>query len=127
MNEESGYLTVSVNTAKGSFPIEGATVRIYSEGFEPLYTFSTDSSGRTPAAELPAPPLSASQTPDTGVVPYARYTIDTEYPGYYTVENINAPVYPGVLSLQNVSMIPRSVGILPYEDTRFNESPAPDL
>ncbi len=128
-NTDTGYLVVAVSAARGSFPIEGARVRIYStenDDTRLLYTLTTDSSGRTEKIELPAPPLSASQTPDTGEIPYASYNIDTDYDGYYTIENINAPIYSGITSIQNVSMIPIT-DVRPNEDTRFNESMGPDL
>ncbi len=128
-NTDTGYLVVAVTSARGNFPIEGARVRVYStegEDIQLLYTLITDESGRTEKIELPAPPFSASQAPDTGVVPYAQYNIDTDYDGYFTVQNINAPVYSGVTSIQNVALIP-TTDIRPNEDTRFNESANPDL
>ena len=128
-NTDTGYLVVAVSAARGNFPLEGARVRIYStENDEPrlLYTLTTDSSGRTKSIELPAPPLSASLTPDTAEIPYASYNIDTDYEGYYTIENINAPIYSGITSIQNVAMIPIT-DVRPNESTRFNESTGPDL
>ena len=128
-NTDTGFLVVAVSAQRGNLPIEGARVRVYSTENEDnilLYTLITDASGRTERIELPAPPLSASQTPDTGEIPYASYNIDTDYDGYYTIENINAPIYSGITSIQNVAMIPIT-DVKPYEDTRFNESKAPDL
>ena len=128
-NTDTGFLVVAVSAQRGNFPIEGARVRVYSTENEDnilLYTLITDASGRTERIELPAPPLSASQTPATGEIPYASYNIDTDYDGYYTIENINAPIYSGITSIQNVAMIPIT-DVKPYEATRFNESKAPDL
>lgn len=130
-NSETGYLTVAVTAAKGSFPIEGAEVRVYTggdEGVTLIKKLTTDTSGRTETLALPAPPFSASQRPDSGEVPYAQYIIETDYPGYYTVQNINAPIYSGVTSIQNVALVPVSQGDnVPYDDIRFNESMVPDL
>lgn len=128
-NTDTGYLVVAVSAARGNFPIEGARVRVYAtenEDTRLLYTLITDSAGRTEKIELPAPPREASQTPDTGEIPYASYNIDTDYEGYYTIENINAPIYSGITSIQNVAMIPIT-DVKPNEDTRFNESVSPDL
>lgn len=132
-NTDKGFLIVSVTSARGSFPISGANVRIYStenDGTQLLYTLVTDESGKTVKVALDAPPFSASQSPDSGIVPYARYIIDTDYSGYYSVQNINAPIYSGITSIQNVSLIPitenRRVNA-PTEDTRFNESVTPQL
>ena len=131
MNEEIGYLVVSVTGARGNFPLKGAVVRIYADNgendLELISVLETDSSGRTAVVPLPAPMRSASMTPDSGVQPYSLYTVDTDYDGYYSVQNINVPIYPGITAIQSVAMIPKSYGVTPNEDTRFNESDAPDL
>lgn len=129
-NSATGYLVVAVRTAGDSIPIEGAQVRIYTGGDEVslIKTLVTDLSGRTEIISLPAPPFSASQRPDSGEVPYSQYIIETDYPGYYSVQNINAPIYPGITSIQNVSLVPIPMGDnIPYDDIRFNESTPPDL
>ncbi|MBR5514590.1 MAG: hypothetical protein IKU52_00130 [Clostridia bacterium] len=130
-NTETGYLTVAVSGAKGSFPIEGAQVRVYStenDDITLLKTLITDRSGKTETVALPAPPFSASQRPDSGIIPYTQYIIETDYPGYYRVQNINAPIYSGVTSIQNVALVPISkADDIPYDDIRFNESMAPNL
>lgn len=127
--EEKGYLRVKVTAARGNFPLEGAKVRIYSteqNTLSLLSTLTTDSSGRTRLIELSAPPFSASQSPDSGIIPYTFYTIETDYDGYYSVQNIMAPIYSGVTSVQNVAMVPKGI-TRPNEDTRFNLSAVPDL
>lgn len=129
-NNEVGYLVVAVRTAGDSLPVEGAEVRVYTGGDNVtlLKKLTTDSSGRTEILTLPAPPFSASQRPDSGEVPYSQYIIETDYPGYYSVQNINAPIYSGVTSIQNVSLVPIASGNnIPYDDIRFNESTPPDL
>lgn len=129
-NSETGYLVVAVRTAGASIPIEGAEVRVYTGGdnVSLLRTLKTDRSGRTEIIALPAPPFAASQRPDSAEIPYSQYIIETDYPGYYSVQNIDAPIYPGITSIQNVSLVPISMGdTVPYDDIRFNESMAPEL
>ncbi|MBE6687089.1 MAG: hypothetical protein E7591_07640 [Ruminococcaceae bacterium] len=130
-NTETGYLRIAVTTAKGSLPIEGAEVRIYS-GSDDTVTLikrlTTDRSGKTELISLPAPPFSLSQSPGSDEIPFAKYIIETDHPGYYTVQNIDAPVYSGVTSIQNVALVPISYGDeIPYDDVRFNESTVPNL
>lgn len=131
VNNETGYLTVSVSTAKGSLPIEGALVRVYTGGDSELTlikTLTTDSSGRTETVALPAPPFALSQRPGNGEAVFSQYIIETDYPGYYSVQNINAPVYSGITSIQNVALVPVSAADnIPYDDIRINESMVPDL
>lgn len=127
--DQTGYLTVAVTAARGNFPLEGARVRVYSteaKGIELLATMTTDISGQTDKLPLSAPPFSASQSPDSNVTPYSLYTIETDLEGYYTVQNIRAPIFSGITSVQRVAMIPRGE-VRPSEDTRFNESSIPML
>ena len=62
-----GKLVVAVTTAQGTIPLPGAlvTVSAQTEDGPVLYRIvRTDTSGRTPVLELPAPSLSDSLSPD---------------------------------------------------------------
>lgn len=109
----TGYLTVTVRTADGALPIEGAavTVREGDEGGAVIRTLYTDISGRTPIIALSTPAVGGSLAPG-GVRPYAIYDILVEKDGYYIHENRGAPVFAGVTSVQGVDLIPVS----PYGD-----------
>ena len=109
----NGFLIVTVRTAGGALPIEGATVTVESgeEGGSFIRTLTSDQSGRTPIIALDTPAASGSLTPG-GIRPYALYNIRVEKEGYYVHENRGAPVFAGVTSVQGAEMIPLS----PYGD-----------
>ncbi len=108
MPESRGRLVVQVYTADFTKPIKDAHITIAREedGREELVrTLTTNQDGRTPVIELPAPSKSYSLSPNEPQGFY-NYNIRVDYPGYYTEEQINVPVFPGITAIQEVPMIP---------------------
>ena len=101
---EQGGLQVNVTSTIGIQPIAGAAVKIFS-GQTQEEELTTDSSGQTPAIQLPAPPLAYSQEPNQPQ-PFAEYTIQVEAPGYRPVEVSNVAIFPEEMALQPVEMEP---------------------
>ena len=101
-----GGLTVSVFTAGGALPIEGANVTVTDTNGTVLRTASTDRSGRTPRFILPTVRAEEALSPNPSVRPYAVYGIRVTKDGYYTHENSGVPVFAGVHSLQPTELIP---------------------
>ncbi|MDE7193806.1 MAG: hypothetical protein K2O14_07520 [Oscillospiraceae bacterium] len=100
-----------VYTARNALPIAGANCIIKRKnngGYVTMYTLVTDISGQTDPVALPAPPASLSQSPGNTVQPYALYDAEVSAKGYNTVEIKNIPVFEGVLSVQQVAMIPQT-------------------
>jgi len=116
-----GSLIVNVTAASEAFPVANATVVVSSilNGYKYLYrVLHTDSSGRTPEIILPAPPFELSQRPDSDILPYALYDIETSFLGFRPVEDINVPIYPQTKAVQYVNLIPNGNGaeILPFRE-----------
>ncbi len=104
----TGSILVQVYTADQAVPIADASVIITrpTEGVEELVRIlKTDRSGRTEVINVPAPPAENSLTPDGGER-YYKYNIRVDYPGYYTMENVNVPVFEGQKSIQPMFMMP---------------------
>lgn len=104
----TGLLRVEVTAGTYGIPIEGAHVTITKSadgGSTLVRMLETDRSGRTETIELDAPPASMSEAPGSEQ-PFSEFNIRVEYPGYYTIENINVPIFSGQTALQRVSMIP---------------------
>lgn len=104
----TGGLVVSVTTASGTRPIQGAHVIITRRNGikeEILRTLTTNANGKTPVIQLPAPPVAYSMS-STRPVPYSNYNVRVDYPGFYTVENVDVPIFPGIVAIQPVKLIP---------------------
>ncbi len=110
--ENTGTLIVQIYTADQALPVSGANVkvtRLTENGEELIKVMQSDRSGKTTPLLLPAPPSSNSQTPDGGVK-FFNYNIRVDYPGYYTMENLNVPIFDGQTAIQPVALIPLAVG-----------------
>ncbi len=68
----------------------------------------TNRSGKIDPVAITVPDLSASQTPDTGIVPYTNVNIYARKENYEQIEAENVQVFPNTITYQNLEMIPLS-------------------
>ena len=106
-----GYLIVKVSTARGAIPLSDATVNIRGASPESAgvrRSLRTNRDGQTERIPLPAPPKSASATPDDGnpTPPFSVYGIDVFKEGYVPLEFQRVPIFPEVTSIQPAVMVP---------------------
>lgn len=119
----TGYLRIKVSSGEGAFPIEDAIVLISPNNKENngvLYSLRTDSSGLTEEVPLPTKPKSLSESPGTPS-PFFTYNIETKKDGYYTVNNMNVPVFEGVRATLPVNLVPLVLGDNQYSN-KFTEN-----
>lgn len=109
-----GRLIVQVFLANGAVPIQNAKVTITDDNKNVVSELTTNNSGRTPSVELPAPSARLSLEP-ADIKPYSTYNIRVEYPGFYTEEFLNVPVFDRIESIQPVSMEAVSENSLPTD------------
>lgn len=99
-----GYLQVEVFNERGA-AIQGASVVIKKRvnGIVRLMRFlSTNRNGLTPTIALPAP-LVMTLTAQS-VTPFSAYEITVRARGYYTMRNIEVPIYAGSKLTQPIEM-----------------------
>lgn len=104
-NPSKGFIKVQVYSGRSPIPISGAKVTV-SKTLSDKYVLSTvytDRNGHTQTITLPAKPAAMSQTPE-GAIPYTSYDILIEKENYLSVENLNVPIFEGILSVQPVRM-----------------------
>ena len=120
-----GYLRVRVYGADEAFPIEGAIVLISAADGENgengiVRSLRTDSSGVTETVALPAKPRGLSEEPGN-IDPFAVYNVEIKKDGYYTVNDINVPIFEGIASTLPVRLVPLGFGQTNY-GTGYNEN-----
>jgi hypothetical protein len=133
-NQNYGRLVVRVSAASGAVPISGATVIICSSANDApvriLAALTTDESGLTDPILILTPPRSESLAPG-GKQPFAEISTEVTADGYFTSSNLNIPIYPGITSVQPVTLIPlpnSANGIQQSSDFVFrNNEQQPDL
>ncbi len=105
---ENGYLAVRVYTSQAQLPIEGANVTVTQatpNGTRLLATRITDRSGNISPVEIATPDRSESL--QAGIrIPFTSVDITADYPGYERILVENAQIFSGVLSQQNLELIP---------------------
>ncbi len=114
-NESIGFLIVNVNTANGALPLEGARVTIYASSptdganldSNIIYTLKTDKNGKTEKVALQTKSKELSLS-SSNPIPYDSYNITVTRDGYYDSSYLGVPIFQGITSLQNASLIPLS-------------------
>ncbi len=113
-NNNFGKLIVRARTAGGTIPVEGAMVYIRSyindagDESDVIFSLRTNVDGETATVELPAPPRQNSLIPDSEGNEYSGYNVEVRKNGYYTVENIDVPIFEGITSIQTAELIPHN-------------------
>lgn len=104
-----GFLQFDVFTAGGAYPVSNALVTVTKKlpsGSGLVRILFTDRNGRTPTIALPAPSRSLSQTPESTVRPFSEYNVTVRAKGFYTIKDINIPIFAGVKTVQPIDLIP---------------------
>ena len=105
-SEKQNYGTLQVRavTARGALPVEGA--RIYISEDDPengktgvIFSGRTNSAGLSEKISLPAPPPENSEVPGGD-------NVEVIADGFYPVYSLDVPVFPGILSIQSVELVP---------------------
>lgn len=107
--DSHGALIIKTLGADEAFPVSEATVRIRGsspENIDIIYTLFTDEDGVTDTVTLPAPSAENSTSPYAPKPPFYDYEVTVTKDGYYSkvVKGVN--VFPDILSVLTVNMIP---------------------
>lgn len=104
---DTGMLRINVESALRNAPVEDAVIDISYSG-DPesvIEEVRTDSSGRTEAIILEAPPLEYSLTPGEEQ-PYSEYTFEVSAEGFEKITVSGSEILSGQLSLQTIRLRP---------------------
>ncbi len=124
----TGFIAVNVRTGDDSAPVEGASVKItgnHSGKSFILGSAVTDSNGKTPLFELPAPETEPLRPPGSGKRVYSMYDISVTAKGFFNVRSVDVPVFDGITSVQNFSMIPLPLNMSESSETIINYNSEP--
>jgi hypothetical protein len=108
--QDIGTLLVQVTTSRASLPVRDATVVVTTpapDGRHELVSLTeTDESGLSGPIQLTTPPSAdGGQTPGGGT-PFAMYSLWVEHPEYTLAFVENFQIFPGIESVQQISLIP---------------------
>ena len=102
----TGYIQVHAYSSFAQIPLQGVAVTVTAPDGTAIAMRLTDRSGRITPIPLPVPELSASQSPDTGEVPFATVNIHARLRGYEQITAERVQVFADTTTNQNLEMIP---------------------
>jgi hypothetical protein len=102
----TGYIRVHAYTSDAQIPLKDVAVSVTDPNGEPIALRLTNRSGYIEPITVSVPDRSASQTPDTGIIPYTSVNIYAILENYEQIEVENVQVFAGTVTTQNLAMIP---------------------
>lgn len=104
----TGYIRVHAYTSDAQLPLRDVSIAITDPNGNPIALRLTDRSGFIDPIAITVPDQSASQSPDTGIIPYTTVNIYARLENYEQIEAENVQVFAGTVTTQNLAMIPLS-------------------
>lgn len=123
-----GYLQVRAFVSSARIPLANVAVSVQAPQGTLLAARLTNRSGMldTPIP-IEVPNRSAGLTPDTGVVPFAQVNLFARKEAYEQIESENVQIFPGVITTQNLPMIPLAEFPDAYDKSEIFNTPPQNL
>lgn len=105
----TGYIQVHAYTSNAQIPLKDVSVAITETTGSGIALRLTDRSGQLPTPiPITVPDFSASQTPNTGIIPYKVVNLYAKLENYEEIEIKNLQVFADTVTNQNLELIPQS-------------------
>ncbi len=123
----TGYIQVHAYTSLAQIPLQGVAITVTAPDGTAIAMDLTDRSGKIDPISLPVPNPSASQTPDTGEIPFATVNIHAQLRGYEQITAEGVQVFPGTTTNQELEMVPLSELPDAWDRTELFDTPPQNL
>lgn len=123
----TGYIQVHAYTSYAQIPLQDVSVTVTAEDGTAIAMRLTDRSGRIDPIAVPVPDLSASQTPDTGQVPYTNVSLIARLKGYEQIDANRIQIFADTVTDQNLELIPLSELPGAWDKTEDFDTPPQNL
>lgn len=123
----TGYIQVHAYTSYAQLPLKDVAVTVTATDGTAIAMRLTDRSGQISPIAIPVPDRSASQTPDTGEIPFTSVNLYARLKGYEQIENENVQVFADTVTLQDLEMIPLSELPDQWDQTEIFKTPPQNL
>lgn len=122
-----GYIQVHAYSSFAQLPLQNVAVTATADDGTAIAMRLTDRSGRITPIEIPVPDLSASQTPDTGQIPFTVITLHARLKGYEQIQIDRLQVFANTVTDQNLELIPLSELPAAWDQTETFDTPPQNL
>lgn len=123
----TGYVTVRAYASDARIPLKDVAVAIVDPEGEPIALRLTDRSGSIAPVPIPVPDLSASQRPDTGIIPFATVNIYARLRNYEQIEAEQVQIFADTVTSQDLQLIPLSELPESWSKTEIFRTPPQNL
>ena len=124
----TGYIQINAYTSNARIPLQGAAITITRPDGSAIAMRLTNRSGTLDAPiEITVPDRAASQTPNTGIVPFTDVNLYGRLENFETIEIENLQVFPATLTVQDLAMIPLSELPESYNQVEIFNTPPQNL
>lgn len=105
----TGYIQVHAYTSYAQIPLKDVAISITNASGAAIALRLTNRNGALDApVEIQVPDLASSQSPNTGVIPFAVVNLYARLNNYEAIEIENLQIFANTTTLQNLEMIPLS-------------------
>lgn len=104
----NGYIQVRAYESYAQIPLQNVAITVSATDGTAIAMRLTDRNGQITPVEIPVPDRSASQTPDTGEIPFTEVTLHARLRGYGQIKVEGLQVFADTVTDQNLEMIPLS-------------------
>ena len=121
----TGYIQVRSFASYAQIPIEDAAVTITDKDGNAIAMRLTNQNGAfDEIVAVSVPDISASQSPNTGTIPYSVVNLYARAENFEEIFIENLQIFPGTITVQNLELIPLSELPGDWNKTeRFNTPP----
>lgn len=105
----TGYIQVSAYTSNARIPLKDVAISVTDLSGNAIALRLTNKSGQLdePIA-IQVPDLSASQSPNSGIIPFTAVNMQARTKGFEMIEIEHLQVFSNTVTAQNLEMIPLS-------------------
>ena len=123
----TGYIQVHAFTSKAQLPLKDVTVLITDVGGKAIAIRQTDRSGKIQPVPISTPELSASQAPETGIVPFTDVNIYARLENFEQIEAEGIQIFADTVTNQDLEMIPLAEFPEFWTETEIFQTPPQNL
>ena len=119
-----GYINVHAYTSYAQIPLKDVAISITDVSGAAIALRLTNRNGELDEPiEIETPDAVTGQSPNTGIIPFAIVNLYARIQNYEAIEIENLQIFPGVITMQNLEMIPLSE--LPQSWNKLEAFPTP--
>ena len=123
-----GYIQVHAYTSFAQLPLQDVAITVTDTDGAAIAMRLTNRSGLLDKPiEITVPDLSASQTPNTGVIPFTTVDLYAKLEDYEEIHIERLQIFPGIITNQNLEMIPLSEFPEKWNQAEIFYTPAQNL